>query len=76
MIWVDGSRSFAWDDQAKEREDTQFRFLATKIDRIHLNLHGVLKKGGVLPDMAAKRDEEAARRLQEEVFEECDGLSD
>jgi hypothetical protein len=69
MIGTEGFQSMAWDAEAKEREDAQFRVLAEKIDRLEFSLNGILKREFVLDEMLVKRDQEAAERMQREYDE-------
>jgi hypothetical protein len=71
MIGNEGFQSFAWDPDAKEREDGQFRSLAQKIGKVGFSLNGVVKREWILSEMLVKRDHEAAERLQRE-FDEAD----
>jgi hypothetical protein len=59
--WMVGDTDFAYDDNAREREDAQFRLLADKIDRIQLHVNGTLGREWELSEVTAKRDSERPR---------------
>jgi hypothetical protein len=59
--WMVGDTDFAYDDNAREREDAQFRLLAGKIDRIQLHVNGSLGREWELSKVTAKRDSERPR---------------
>jgi hypothetical protein len=60
--WMRGLDEFGTGEQEEwDREDRQFRFLASKIDRLSLSLKGNLRREWDLKDMITKRDEERLR---------------
>jgi hypothetical protein len=61
--WMVGDTDFAYDDNAREREDAQFRLLAGKIDRIQLHVNGTLGREWELSEVTAKRDSERPRNV-------------
>jgi hypothetical protein len=66
--WMRGVNEFGTARDDWGREDTQFRFLAGKIDRLNLSVKGNLRKEWDLKEMLLKRDEEVRlRAMQEEV---------
>jgi hypothetical protein len=55
--WMIGDRVGAFDQDARQREDAQFRLLASKVDRVQLHANGALKREWEVREIVAKRAE-------------------
>jgi len=66
--WMRGVNEFGTASDDWGREDIQFRFLASKIDRLSLSVKGNLRREWDLTEMVRKRDEEErSRAMQAEI---------
>lgn len=63
--WMRGDVDFGASPEAREREDTQFRFLAGKIERLSMSVNGNLRREWDLKEMIRKRDEVERLRAME-----------
>jgi len=63
--WMMGVNEFGTAGEDWEREDSQFRFLASKIDRLSLSVKGNLRREWDLKEMVAKRDEQERLRVEQ-----------
>lgn len=63
------ANEFGTTEEDWERENTQFRFLAGKIDRLSLSVRGSLRREWDLKEMVVKRDEEERLRATQEDVE-------
>jgi hypothetical protein len=67
--WMKGVNEFGTTGEDWEREDSQFRFLASKIDRLSLSVKGSLRREWDLKEMVSKRDEEERLRAVQATVE-------
>lgn len=67
--WMRGINEFGNTGEEWEREDTQFRILAGKIDRLSLSVKGNLRREWDLKEMVTKRDEQELLRATQAVVE-------